>query len=68
MIFVLIIIYNYICIIMSRNINIVEGKDVQKSMPNPLIKMIEDKKRVINAIREGKDLSKLKGINFVSPI
>ncbi|WP_156166660.1 hypothetical protein [Pedobacter sp. BMA] len=53
---------------MLRNINIVEGKDVQKSIPNPLIKMIEDKKCVINAIREGKDLSKLKGINFVSPI
>lgn len=53
---------------MSRNINIVKGKDVQKSVPNPLIKMIEDKKRVINAIREGKDLSKLKGIKFVSPL
>ncbi|WP_165456437.1 hypothetical protein [Pedobacter kyonggii] len=53
---------------MSRKINIAEGKDIQKSKSNPLIKMIEDKKRIVNAIREGKDLSKLKGINFVSPI
>ena len=57
-----------ICIIMSRNINILNGEDIQKSKSNPLVKMIEDKKRVINVIREGKDLSKLKGISFVSPI
>jgi len=53
---------------MSRNINIVKGKDSQKSVSNPLIKLVEDKKRVISAIREGKDLSKLKGINFVRPL
>jgi hypothetical protein len=35
---------------------------------NPFIKMIEDKKRIVEAIRNGKDLSTLKGINFVSPI
>jgi hypothetical protein len=35
---------------------------------NPFIKMIEDKKRIVSAIRNGKDLSKLKDINFVSPL
>jgi hypothetical protein len=35
---------------------------------NPIIKLIEDKKRIVEAIREGKDLSKLKDISFVSPI
>lgn len=29
---------NKICIIMSRKINIAEGKDIQKSQSNPLIK------------------------------
>lgn len=53
---------------MSSNVNIINGKESQKSPSNPLIKMVADKKRVVAAIREGKDLSKLKGINFVSPI
>lgn len=35
---------------------------------NPIIKLIEDKKRIVEAIREGKDLSKLKDIKFASPI
>ena len=35
---------------------------------NPIIKLIKDKKRIVEAIREGKDLSKLKDIKFASPI
>ena len=53
---------------MSRSVNIANCKDVKKSKQNPLMKMIEDKKRVIDAIRAGNDLSKLKDIKFVSPI
>jgi len=41
----------------------------KKHIPaNPIIKLIEDKKRIVEAIREGKDLSKLKDIKFASPI
>lgn len=43
-------------------------KGTAKAGQNPFIKMIEDKKNVIKAIRAGKDLSKLKDIKFVSPI
>jgi hypothetical protein len=46
----------------------IENKAGEKSRDNPFIKMIEDKKRIAEAIRNGKDLSTLKGINFVSPI
>lgn len=53
---------------MSSKIFTVKDKGTQISKSNPLIKMVEDKKLVIQAIREGKDLSKLKGIKFVSPI
>ncbi|SMC87528.1 hypothetical protein [Pedobacter africanus] len=35
---------------------------------NPFIKMIEDKKRIVDAIRAGQDLSKLKDIKFVTPL
>lgn len=43
-------------------------KGTVQSAQNPFIKMIEDKKNILRAIRQGKDLSKLKGIKFVSPI
>ena len=52
---------------MSRNISHTAiGKD--KPSANPLIKMMEDKKRIINAIKSGEDLSTLKGIKIVSPL
>jgi len=50
--------------IKSNTVN--NGKE--KSSVNPLVKMMEDKRRIINAIRDGRDLSTLKGINIVSPI
>lgn len=44
------------------------NKVKDKSSTNPLIKMIEDKKRLVNAVKSVKDLSALKGIKIVSPI
>ncbi len=35
---------------------------------NPIIKMIEDQKRIVKAIKKGEDLSKLKGIKIISPL
>lgn len=35
---------------------------------NPFQKLIEDKGRIIVAIKNGENLSKLKGIKFVRPI
>jgi len=49
-------------------LNKMSDKKTQKNFPNPIVKMIEDKRSIVKAIREGKDLSKLKGINLVSPI
>jgi len=53
---------------MSRKILNTVNKRTEKSPVNPLIKMMKDKRRIINAIRDGKDLSTLKGIHIVSPI
>jgi hypothetical protein len=39
-----------------------------KKFSNPIIQMIEDKKRIIQAIKNGKSLSTLKGIKIVSPL
>lgn len=39
-----------------------------KHFDNPFMQMIEDKKRVIEAIKNGKKLSTLKGIKVASPI
>ncbi|WP_165500390.1 hypothetical protein [Pedobacter psychroterrae] len=44
------------------------NKDKNPTPKNPIIRMIEDKDKIVEAIRSGKDLSKLKGIKFVSPI
>ncbi|MFW0715739.1 hypothetical protein [Pedobacter sp. N23S346] len=35
---------------------------------NPFKKLMDDKNRIIEAIKDGKDLSMLKGIKFVRPI
>jgi hypothetical protein len=35
---------------------------------NPIIQMIEDKKRIVKAIKKGESLSTLKGIKIVSPL
>jgi hypothetical protein len=39
-----------------------------KNFNNPIVQMIEDKKRVVEAIKKGKSLSTLKGIKVVSPL
>ncbi|WP_162842714.1 hypothetical protein [Mucilaginibacter pineti] len=39
-----------------------------KRFSNPIIQMIEDKKRIIQAIKNGESLSTLKGIKIVSPL
>ncbi|HWZ02016.1 MAG TPA: hypothetical protein VNX40_00325 [Mucilaginibacter sp.] len=43
------------------------GSEIKK-FKNPIIQMMEDKKRVIIAIKNGESLSTLKGIKIVSPI
>lgn len=43
------------------------GSEIKKSK-NPIIQMIEDKKRIITAIENGESLSTLKGIKIVSPL
>jgi hypothetical protein len=35
---------------------------------NPFTQMIEDKKKIDQAVQEGKSLSTLKDINFVKPL
>lgn len=35
---------------------------------NPIVQMIEDKKRIVKAIENGESLSTLKGIKMVSPL
>ena len=44
----------------------VNGKIV--NIVNPIAKMIEDKKRIQQALKENKPLSTLKGITFVKPL
>jgi len=39
-----------------------------KSFKNPILQMIEDKKRIVAAIKNGESLSTLKGIKIVSPL
>ncbi|WP_169303411.1 hypothetical protein [Pedobacter cryophilus] len=52
---------------MSKN-NTMVNKAKEKSCVNPLVKMMQDKLTIMNAIKNGKDLSTLKGIKIVSPI
>jgi hypothetical protein len=53
---------------MSRETTNTSTSRKKKTYDNPFIVMINEKKRIIKAIRAGKDLSTLKGINIVSPI
>jgi len=39
-----------------------------KRFKNPIIQMIEDKKRIVKAIKNGESLSTLKGIKIVTPV
>ena len=39
-----------------------------KKIDNPIVQMIEDKKRIVKAIKNGESLSTLKGIKIVSPV
>ncbi|WP_285011087.1 hypothetical protein [Pedobacter faecalis] len=38
------------------------------SSGSSFVQMIEDKKRIVEAIKKGEDVSKLKGIKFAFPI
>ena len=40
----------------------------KKTVVNPFIKMIDDKKKIDQAVQDGKPLSSLKDINFVKPV
>jgi|GEM_PF-6432603 len=44
------------------------SKKSAKSSGNPFIKALEDKRRINKALKEGKDLSTLKGIDFATPL
>jgi len=35
---------------------------------NPLVQMVEDKKKIISAVKNGEKISSIKGIKFVSPL
>jgi hypothetical protein len=41
---------------------------IQKNHYNPIKKMIEDKKAIIAALKNGESLSNLKGIKLVNPL
>ena len=44
-----------------------KGNSINKDK-NPIVQMIEDKKRIVKAIENGESLSTLKGIKIVSPL
>ena len=46
----------------------VSVKQTAGNKVNPFNKLIDDKNRIVEAIKEGRDLSTLKGIKFVRPI
>jgi hypothetical protein len=50
----------------SKKTHIIPGK--KNSTGNPIAKIIEDKKRITEAIKNKKPLSTLNGIKFVKPI
>ncbi len=45
-----------------------ESTSVAKSIKNPIIKMMEDKKAIVKAIEKGESLSTLKDIKIVTPL
>lgn len=45
-----------------------KSKKNKESSANPFVKMIDDKKRIVEAIKKGEDMSKLKDIKFAFPI
>lgn len=51
-----------------KNISNNKSKKEKGSSANPFVKMIEDKKRIVEAIRKGEDMSRLKDIKFAFPI
>ena len=53
---------------MSQNKYTKVNKVKEKSCVNPLVKMMQDKIKIMHAIKNGKDLSTLKGVKVVSPI
>jgi len=60
-------IYNKSLIDMENTSNN-RSKKEKGSLANPFVKIIEDKKRIVEAIRKGEDMSKLKDIKFAFPI
>ena len=53
---------------MAKTNDIIPIKVREKSCVNPLVKMMQDKIKIMNAIKTGKDLSTLKDVKIVSPI
>jgi hypothetical protein len=43
-------------------------KKQKRSFVNPFIKLIEDKMKIADAVKDGKPLSTLKDIKFVKPL
>ncbi len=53
---------------MSTTKSHIASKKPKPTVVNPFVQMIEDKKKIDQAIEDGKSLSDLKNIKFVKPI
>ncbi len=51
-----------------KSIKKTNGSVSPRNASNPIMKMIQDKKKIMVAIKKGKKLSSVKGVKFVSPI
>ncbi|PYF68469.1 hypothetical protein B0O44_11256 [Pedobacter nutrimenti] len=63
-----IILFYFVHLNVKNSKSHIENKKQGNTVVNPFIKMIEDKKRISEAIKEGKTLSSLKEIAFVKPL
>jgi hypothetical protein len=52
----------------SDTAEISDNSSITKIRVNPFLKLIEDKKRIAKAFKNGEPLSSLKDIKFVHPI
>lgn len=50
-----------------KQVKVIKDNSINKHK-NPIVQMIEDKKRIVKAIENGESLSTLKGIKIVSPL
>ncbi|PWK80041.1 hypothetical protein LX99_00505 [Mucilaginibacter oryzae] len=58
----------YIYISQTQFMSPTKKSDKATNANNPIVKMIEDKKRIVKAIKNGESLSTLKDIKIVSPL